>query len=210
MSRGITLLFRAVCFSFPHDADIGENRLCDQLKECLCVRQGAGTTVLSYFAFRFPQFYLSKAVFTYIVRSPRFIPIPCLYPVRSPHFLPNPCFIPCPQSAVGILYWPHFPSPFRVGKKRAPDRVFNFMPVCPNYEQGIACTIDWFGLIKFLSTPSIQKQQLYYFNLLYNNCQEMALKQDGLQFVLCPSKQGNIIESIVLNRVCILRFFWSY
>ena len=28
----------------------------------------------------------------------------------------------------------------------------------------------------------------------------MALKQDGLQFVLCPSKQGNIIEAIVLNR----------
>ena len=45
LSSAITFLFRAVCFSSPHDADIGENRPCDQLKECLCVRQGAGTTV---------------------------------------------------------------------------------------------------------------------------------------------------------------------
>ena len=48
LSSGITFLVREVCFSSPHDADVGENRLRDhdQLKECLCVRQGAGTTVL--------------------------------------------------------------------------------------------------------------------------------------------------------------------
>ena len=77
LSSGITFLFRAVCFSSPHDADIGENRLCDQLKECLCVGQGAGTTVLCESAFHFSEFYLSKAVFTYSVRSARFIPSPC-------------------------------------------------------------------------------------------------------------------------------------
>ena len=51
-------------------------------------------------AFRFSQFYLSKAVFVYVVRSP------CLYSVRSLHFIPSPCqepitcpcFIPSPQS----------------------------------------------------------------------------------------------------------------
>ena len=35
----------------------------------------------------------------------------------------------------------------------------------------------------------------------------MALKQDGLHFVFCP-KQGNKIEGVVLNRVCILRIFF--
>ena len=34
----------------------------------------------------------------------------------------------------------------------------------------------------------------------------MALKQDGLYFVLCP-KKGNKIEGDVLSRVCILGFF---
>ena len=36
----------------------------------------------------------------------------------------------------------------------------------------------------------------------------MALKQaqDGVHFVFCP-KQGNKIEGVVLNRVCILRIF---
>ena len=32
---------------------------------------------LLFHAFRFSQFYLSKAVYIYIVRSPRFIPSPC-------------------------------------------------------------------------------------------------------------------------------------
>ena len=46
---------------------------------------GAGTNVLRKPAFRFSQFYLSKAVFMYIVRSPRFIPSPCFIPaVRGP------------------------------------------------------------------------------------------------------------------------------
>ena len=52
---------------------VGENRLRDQLKECLCERQGAGTTVLCYSAFRFSQFYPHKVVFIYPVRSPCFI-----------------------------------------------------------------------------------------------------------------------------------------
>ena len=34
----------------------------------------------------------------------------------------------------------------------------------------------------------------------------MALKQDGMHFVLC-SKQGNTIEGVVLNRVCGLGIF---
>ena len=34
----------------------------------------------------------------------------------------------------------------------------------------------------------------------------MSLKQDSVHFVICP-KQGNEIEGIVLNRVCILGMF---
>ena len=111
LSSGITFLLRAVCFPSPHDADVGENRLHDhdQLKECLCVREGTGTTVLCQFAFRFSQFYRSKAVFIYIVRGPRFTPIPYFYtqsgvlilylvrvlnPVRSPwSTVHSSCFI---------------------------------------------------------------------------------------------------------------------
>ena len=41
----------------------------------------------------------SKAVFIYIVRSPRFIP--------SPYFIPSPqSVVRSPQSAVLVLYWP--------------------------------------------------------------------------------------------------------
>ena len=36
----------------------------------------------------------------------------------------------------------------------------------------------------------------------------MALKQDGMHFVLCP-KQGNKIEGVVLNRVRIIEIFCS-
>ena len=43
-------------------------------------------------------------------------------------------------------------------------------------------------------------------NLLCCNCQQMALKQDGVRFLLCP-KQGNKIEGVFLNRVCILGYF---
>ena len=50
------------------------------------MRKGAGTTVLCLSAFLFSQFYLSKAVFIYVV--------------RSPHFIPSPCFIPSPLSVV--------------------------------------------------------------------------------------------------------------
>ena len=35
----------------------------------------------------------------------------------------------------------------------------------------------------------------------------MVLKQDGVHFVLCP-KQGNKIEGVALNRICILGFFF--
>ena len=34
----------------------------------------------------------------------------------------------------------------------------------------------------------------------------MALKQDGMYFVLCP-KKGNKIEGDILSRVCILGYF---
>ena len=75
LSSGITFLVRAVCFPSPHEEN--HDRLRDRLTECFCVRQGAGTTVLCKPAFRFSQFYRSKAVFIYLVRSPRFIPSPC-------------------------------------------------------------------------------------------------------------------------------------
>ena len=35
----------------------------------------------------------------------------------------------------------------------------------------------------------------------------MTLKQDRVHFVVCP-KQGNKIEGVVINRVCILGFFF--
>ena len=53
------------------------------------MRQGAGTTVLCQSALRFSQLYLSKAVFMYIV--------------RSPHFIPSPCVILSPESAFFTL-----------------------------------------------------------------------------------------------------------
>ena len=37
----LTFLACAVFFPSPHDADVGEKRLLDQPKECLCVMQGA-------------------------------------------------------------------------------------------------------------------------------------------------------------------------
>ena len=64
------------------------------------MRQGAGTTVLCKPAFRFPQFYLSKAVlYTQSVVRVLYV-ARVLYSVRSPHFIPSPCFIPSPQSVV--------------------------------------------------------------------------------------------------------------
>ena len=92
LSSGITFLTCVVCFPSPLDADVGKNRLRDQPKECLCVRQGAGTTVLCNFATPFSQFYLSKAIFIYTVRIPRLIP--------------SLCFTRSPQSAVRVLYRP--------------------------------------------------------------------------------------------------------
>ena len=38
------------------------------------------------------------------------------------------------------------------------------------------------------------------------NVNLMALKQDGVNSVLCP-KQGDKIEGAVLHRLCILEFF---
>lgn len=51
------------------------------------------------------------------------------------------------------------------------------------------------------------KSNEYNVNLLCYNCQYVALKQDGMYFVLCP-KKGNKIEGGVLSRVCILGYFW--
>ena len=67
------------------------------------------------------------------------------------------------------------------------------------------CLIDWFAWYNLL-VLQVYKSSSYNLNFLYNNCQEMALKQDGVQFVLCP-KQSNIIEGFVLNRACSLGFF---
>ena len=50
------------------------------------------------------------------------------------------------------------------------------------------------------------KSNEYNVNFLCYNCQYMALKQDGMYFVLCP-KKGNKIEGGVLSRVCILGYF---
>ena len=43
---------------------------------------GAGITVLCKPSFLLSQFYLCKAVFIYIARSPRFIPSPCFNPLN--------------------------------------------------------------------------------------------------------------------------------
>ena len=34
----------------------------------------------------------------------------------------------------------------------------------------------------------------------------MALKQDGVHFLLCP-RQANKIDGVLLNEVCLLEFF---
>ena len=53
--------------------------------------------------------------------------------------------------------------------------------------------------MKFVCIPSIQKQ-------LCKFALSQLPKQGGMPCVLCP-KQGNKIEGVVLNRVCILRIF---
>ena len=40
------------------------------------------------------------------------------------------------------------------------NRVYDLKWVCPNYKQGIASTVDFICLMKFVSTPSTQKQWL--------------------------------------------------
>ena len=74
LTRGITFLAGAVCFPSPHYADFGENRLLDQLKAMSVVCEARSWDYCFMpVAFRFSQFYLSKAVFINIVHSPRFI-----------------------------------------------------------------------------------------------------------------------------------------
>ena len=98
LSSNITFLVHTVWFSSPNDA--GENRLRDQLKECLCVRQGGGTTVfasplslsLSFTFLKLFSYTQSVVRGLYLVRV--------LYSVRSPHFIS----CPCSQSAVHVLY----------------------------------------------------------------------------------------------------------
>ena len=53
--------------------------------------------------------------------------------------------------------------------------------------------------MKFVCIPSIQKQ-------LCKFALSQLPKQGGMPCVLCP-KQGNKMEGVVLNRVCILRIF---
>ena len=69
----------------------------------------AGTTVFASPLSIFSQFYLSKAVFIYIVRSPRFIPSPCFIPSPESAFYTLSVFytqsvVRGPQSAVHVLY----------------------------------------------------------------------------------------------------------
>ena len=79
---GKIFLACAVCSPSLPDADVGENRLHDQLKDCVW---GKERTVLCQSASRFTQCYLSKDV--------------VIYTVRSPHFIPSACFILIPESA---------------------------------------------------------------------------------------------------------------
>ena len=66
------------------------------------------------------------------------------------------------------------------------------MQVYPDYEKGVACTIDLIFVMKFVNcTSSIQKQCL--------QCELDGFKT--FRSVLCP-KQGNKIEGAVLHRVC--------
>ena len=103
-------------------------------------------------------------------------------------------------SSEASTFYSSTPPP-RPGWKRTPkqtslsvlNRAGHFEGVGLTCDEGIACTIE-ICLMKFVCTPSIQKQ------LLKRNCQQMALKQDGVHFALCP-KQGNKIEGVVLNRV---------
>ena len=46
--------------------------------------------------------------------------------------------------------------------------------------------------------------QLIWASFLNCNCQKMALKQDGMPFVLCP-KQGSEVEVFVLSNVYCIR-----
>ena len=52
----------------------------------------------------------------------------------------------------------------------------------------------------------VYKDNDYNVNLLCCNCQQMALKQDGVHFLLCP-KDSSKIEGVFLDRACILGYF---
>ena len=71
-----------------------------------------------------------------------------------------------------------------------------YSPVSLSYTGNIISKVYPARLIDFLD-------EFYNVNLLYCNCQKMALKQDGVHFVHCP-EQGNKIKGVVLNRVSIL------
>ena len=45
-------------------------------------------------------------------------------------------------------------------------------------------------------------------NFLNYYCQQMTLKQDGVHFVVFPYKQGNEIDGIVPNIVCLEEMFY--
>ena len=63
LTCGITFLARAVGFPSPYDADVGENRLRDQPKECLCLRLGKELGLLFYVTIvRFRFFFLSSTI----------------------------------------------------------------------------------------------------------------------------------------------------
>ena len=97
-------------------------------------------------------------------------------------------FLPlCPKQGI---YW--------ISCESVVARVYDFAWVCWN---GIFCTIDLISLMNF-----VYKSNDYNVNLLCCNCQQMALKQDGVHFLLCP-KHSSKIEGVFLDRVCILGYF---
>ena len=78
-------------------------------------------------------------------------------------------------------------------------RVYNFMWASPCYKQGIPYIIDLICFIEFLCTPGIQKKWLKHkFTLL----QLLINGFKTRQHVLCPSKLGEKVEVVALNRMC--------
>ena len=106
----LTFLACAVFFPSPHDADVGEKRLLDQPKECLCVMQGAFYASLLSLSLSF--IFLKLFLYTQSVVCVLY-QVHVLYSVRSfwSSFSTKSEFytqstVRDPQSPVRVLYWP--------------------------------------------------------------------------------------------------------